>query len=376
MMDAIRTRAVYPEEIPLVRGIIERAFKTEDDVDLFDCIAARDREVVPEGIRVALAGETPVACAVVLLRDVMTPRGLVKGAVLTLVGCEPDCQGRGYGGATVRDALQYMSGLGCAVAVLYGHHSYYPRFGFALVMPRVTTTVTISPDSVNSPSEVALRPATDADIPAVSELYARTLGLYSCSVARPEEPWIWSYRRTSRCRTMVLGEALGYVLVEPEVDAPALHVPEAAVDRPGDAAALLQALCSMARSGGLRELKIGLPPGEPLVKEAVRRGAACAVLPPGAGMAAVLDWRAVLPPDYRVVESGLTCRGEAVLEAGRDALTRLVLGTESASDLAESSQVQFSGSMTRRRETDVLASLVRDFPTGFPRWFIAPFWYG
>jgi len=375
MTSTIRARAALLEEISLVRGIIERAFKTEDDVDLFDHIVAHDTPVVPEGIRVALAGETPVACAVALQRDVMTPHGLVKGAVLTLVGCEPDYQGRGYGSAAVRDALTHATRLGRAMAILYGHPTYYPRFGFVPVMPRVATTLAVGSDRFESCAEVALHPMTDWDIPAVSALYARTLGLYSCAVARPEEPWVWNYRRTSRCRTLVFGQVSGYALVEPELDAPVLHVPEAAVDRPADAAGLLQALCDAAASGGFRKLKIGAPPGEPLVKEAIRQGASCEVLPPGGGMAVILDWEAVLPPGYRVAESGLARGDTIVLEADRGALTGLVLGTQTASELVASSQARFPDQRPGAGHVEA-EMLARDFPRDFPKWFTAPFWYG
>ncbi len=363
------------EEIPLVRGIVGRAFKKEDDVDLFDYIVTHDTPVVPEGIRVALAGEMPVACAIVLAKDVMTPRGLVKGTVLTLVGCDPDHQRRGYGSAAVRDALDYAADQGSAIAILYGDPAYYGRFGFASVMPRVTTTLAIASDCSKPPAKTALRPMTERDVPAISALYARTLGPCSCAVARPEESWVWHFRRTSRCRTLVLGQVSGYALVEPELNGSALRVPEAAVDRPADAAGLLQALCGTAASGGFRELKIGAPPDEPLVKEAVRQGAACEVLPPRSGMAIILNWTAVLPSGYRVAGSGLARGDTIVLEADRGALTRLVLGTQTASELVASSQARFPirGPGARSDDADALAL---DFPRGFPRWFIAPFWYG
>lgn len=102
------------EDHPAIRDIIARAFDTEDEANLWDYLEAHDPAFRPEGIRLATVNGRPVACTVVLKRQIWTRRGWVAGAVITLVACHPEYQGRGLGSESVRDALRYLSAEGLA----------------------------------------------------------------------------------------------------------------------------------------------------------------------------------------------------------------------------------------------------------------------
>jgi hypothetical protein len=85
-------------------------------------------------LRPALGSEYPRVCG--WLR-------LTKGSWSHARLCCPEGCGCRYGGATVRDALAYMAAQGLAVGLLYGHPEYYPRLGFAPVLPAQLTTLAV-----------------------------------------------------------------------------------------------------------------------------------------------------------------------------------------------------------------------------------------
>lgn len=67
------------EDHPAIRDIIARAFDTEDEANLWDYLEAHDPAFRPEGIRLATVNGRPVACTVVLKRQIWTRRGWVAG---------------------------------------------------------------------------------------------------------------------------------------------------------------------------------------------------------------------------------------------------------------------------------------------------------
>ncbi|MGE5674741.1 MAG: hypothetical protein ACM3XM_12870, partial [Mycobacterium leprae] len=72
-------RSSCPSDYPILRSVMERAFKTPDEAALWDYILASDPALRPEQIRVATEGERPVACTMVLPRLLHTRRGWLPG---------------------------------------------------------------------------------------------------------------------------------------------------------------------------------------------------------------------------------------------------------------------------------------------------------
>lgn len=384
------TRAARHEEFGAVRGVIDRAFPTEDEARLWDHLVAHDPALQPDCVRVATMDNQPVACVVALPREVRARTGLVPGAIVTLVACEPDYQGHGYGGAAVRDALAWMAARGLAHGVLYGHPTYYPRFGFVPVLPEWQTDLPVEPapepgaaaaesdaapntaDLPTAPGLVApLHESDDADLSDLSRLYVERVGTAPCSVARGTDAWLWRPRDPARHLILVAPDRASYAFVTPDAEHYALTVHEAAAADLAASRRLLAALQGEARTRGMARLRLAMPPDHTLVRLALLAGATQTYRPAGAGMAMITRWDRVLPPRYRVDDAGLWYGWIHMLRAGRRHLTELVLGYRSVDDLLLSPACALP-------DGDVgvhLAQLREDFPPLYPRWSLAPFWF-
>lgn len=371
-------RGAAHEEYPLVREILARAFKTEDEAFLWDFLVQHDPSLRPEMVRVAVLDGRPVACTVLLPRQVRTRQGWAPGAIVTLVGCLPELQGKGYGGATVREAVAYMQEHGMAVGVLFGHPDYYPRFGFAPVLPWYETLLTaeaagrtVGPGgkaargdapSVEGCALVSVEPA---DYTALTALYGEAHATNPCGVARTGDPWAWTLRHPDRNQLLTLPDRQGYAFVGDGKDG-VLPVHEAAATDLPAARRLLAALGAEATDRGLAKLKLALPSDHLLVQLARFLGASHTIHAAGPGMAVITDWSPVLPPGYRVSAEGLYGDGALVVRADRASLTQLALGYRSIDDLLLDEGVTVTGDAGRLRG---------DFPPLCPKWALEPFWY-
>lgn len=415
----VETRAARRDEFPAVRDVICHAMKAEDEGAMWEYLVAFDPALRPEGVRVAVAGGRPVACAVVLPRRVRTRTGWVDGAEMTLVACHPDYQGRGYGGAAVRDALAYMAGAGLALAVFYGVPEFYPRFGCAPVLPSLGTFLPV-PEASGPPladggtaasggvpggGGSTLVPATEADLPALTELYDEQVAAYPCAVGRTAEPWLWRVRNPDAYALLTLPDRLGYAFVSWRAEeADYLLVLEAAARGADAARRVLAGLMAEARSRKLARLRILMPPDHVLARLARVLGAEQVYRPASAGMAAVTRWSPLLPPGYQVVArrraaradggrdldavEGLARGGRLVLRADRRALTQLVLGYRGVDDLLLAGAAELAGRRDGQEPVSAASedhhpegtaadsdALRRDFPALFPRYAYAPFYY-
>jgi putative acetyltransferase len=209
-------RGARREEYDEVRNILLEAFRTDDEARLWDYLTLHDPALKPEHVRLALAGERPVACTVVLPRRVSTPRGIVPGAVVTLVACRPEYQRKGFGGATVKSALEHMAEHGLALGVLYGHPTYYPRFGFVPVLSRVLVTAQV--DLLPSAGGPDLRPALPEDAEWMNCLYESQLASCPCTTIRSADSWMWQPRNPSKLHLLVTHGSAGYAFVQPSED--------------------------------------------------------------------------------------------------------------------------------------------------------------
>lgn len=342
----IAVRGATQADYPQIREILTRAFRTDDECRLFDHLVAHDPAVRPDLIRVAIADGRPVACTMLVPRQIRTPRGWVPGAIVTLVACHPDYQGKGYGGATVRDAVRVMAAEGMAVGQLFGHPEYYPRFGFVAVIPHLDTML---PVPGNTPAGV-LRPAVPEDIPAMQVLYESQVAVYPLNTNRCPEPWTWFSRNPDRFTVLILPDRRGYAFVDAQPDSEHLYVCEAGAADEAAAGTLTVGLLAEAARCGKRVVRTQMPGDHPVTRELLRQGATQKRRPPGPGMAIINDWSAVLPAGYTVTDDGLLHDGRLVFPAGQRELTELALGLKSV---------------------DVLR---RDFPESHPKWSLEPFW--
>jgi len=371
-------RAATPEDFPALRDILARAFKTDDEANLWDYLLANDPSLTPECVRVAVRDGAPVACTVVLPRELRGREGWVPGAIVTLVACDPDFQRQGFAGLTVRDGIRFMTEKGMALGMLYGHPEYYPRFGFVPVLPGYRTTI---PSYAFLNPEVELDRATPDDFPVVAALYAEQTGFYPCAVARTAEAWLWTPRNGDDNAVLTLPDRSGYAVVTVEHEHGHLWVHEAGARDVQAARHLLAGLCADARSRGFEIVALGMPPDHLLARLAMlsaeqmpsrlRFGKTTfeqnywAASP---GMAVVTHWEPLLPVGYDVTEEGLLRAKRLVLQTDRRSLTELVLGYRGLDDLLLSGYGRLSGS---KSDADAIR---KDFAPGFPKWSLAPFW--
>ena len=358
----IETGPARRDEFSRIREIVERAFASSDEPDLWDYLVEHDATMTPNCIRVARLGGRIVACTVVLPRSLRSRRRLVPGAIVTLVACDPDHAGQGYGSASVRDAVDFMRGTACAVGILYGHPTYYPRFGFVPVFPRASTRLRardISPDTA-----AAFRPLQDSDLIWALELFGHQLGGFPGAVRRSTAPWEWHPRGSA---LVVAGvEFHGYALVTFNIQDSSLRLHEGACAA-GHEEALLAGLGRLAGEKGMATVDLGLPPEHPLALRARALGADTEITPPSAGMAVVLDWHPLLPPGYRVENGALLYGERRVLNGTASLLTALALGSVDLAADPEAADIHIAAGFRPK--------LLQDFPVRFPHWSLEPFWF-
>lgn len=361
----ISVRPALQNDFPVIRDILGAAFK-HDEVDLWDYLAAHDTSMTPARVIVADGPDgTPVACTVYLPRRIRLAGGRwVPGAVVTLVACRPDLQGKGYGGATVQGALDAMAREGLAVGILYGHPGYYPRFGYAPVLPHTHRTLKVDPAINGQP----LVTATPDDLPTLAAFFYAHMATFPCAVDRPLEPWAWQPRKAEGPHLMLLPDGQAYAGVGIHAKESRLGVSEAGAASPEAGNRLLDSLIAHARAHDLAEVRLMLPPEHLLCRLAALRGASMLQVPASPGMAAITDWEAVLPSGYTVSNGTLLHDASPVLKATTHSLTQLALGYRSIHDLLLSPD-------TTLADPGALLSLEQDFPTRTPHWSLEVFWH-
>jgi GNAT superfamily N-acetyltransferase len=327
-------------------------------------------------VRVAVLDGRPVACTVILPRQVIIRGRPVQGAAVTLVGCLPEHQKKGFGGATVESALAFMGQNGMGIGVLYGHPTYYPRFGFAPVIARMATTIPVG-DCLSSAT--ALRPAIQKDYAWMLDLFKQQFA-YPCSPQRTSEPWVWQPRNPAALRVMAMSDESGYAFVHGSAiqsstspEEKILYVAEAAC-KEKSAAALMEGLAGMAKDAGASTVRFALPPDHPISRFAFALGGEQIRRPATAGMAAVTQWSAVLPDGYSVSEGALRIEGKPLLYAGRLLLTQLACGYYDIDDLLLLSSTGRDVQPDVSLEVGDLKRLRLEFPKSFPKWSEEPYW--
>ena len=372
-----KARGAHQHEYESIGALLGRVFGP-DEADLWWYLIRHDPTFAPDQTVVAECDGEVRACTVVAPREVRTRAGVVPGAVITLVACDRAYRRRGLGAATVRGALELCAARGWGAAMLYGIPSYYPRFGFVPALPRLATELTVdralaaAARPADGP-DGELRELCEADLGAVCDLYEGSVADTLWSVRRTPDPWIWRFRGDYRRRILVLDAAGGdsvdaYARANRPPAASVLTVSEAAAPTDEAAAGLLRALARSAQSVGRSQLRLTLPFTARLARLALACGAVQTYQPPTSGMVAVVDWSAVLPQGWSVVDGRLARGGRPVLRADREHLVALAGGILDPAVLPSLAGARLEGD-----EAD-WAALRRDFAPAPARWAEAPYW--
>jgi putative acetyltransferase len=124
----MKIRDEKPDDRPAVFAVNEAAFGRPDEAALVDALRAAGAAVV------SLVAETDDGEIVghILFSEATLepPRPIADVIALAPVAVRPGLQRGGVGSALIEEGLRRCAKLGYGAAVLLGHPSYYPRFGF------------------------------------------------------------------------------------------------------------------------------------------------------------------------------------------------------------------------------------------------------
>ncbi|UNO42298.1 N-acetyltransferase [Streptomyces sp. MST-110588] len=126
-MDIWQVRPETSADIPAVRRVNLAAFETAAEADLVDALRRDPAARLPGLSYVAEAADGTVAAHALLTRCHV---GEASAVALAPCAVLPEWQKRGVGGAVIRALLDAARAAGERTAIVLGHPSYYPRFGF------------------------------------------------------------------------------------------------------------------------------------------------------------------------------------------------------------------------------------------------------
>ena len=188
------------------------------------------------------------------------------------VGTHPFHRKKGYAAALVSDTVEYMRSEGYDLSLLFGIADFYPRFGYASVLPSYECALSIDalPSPKAGPSVRKFRPA---DLPAVMDLHRRYAMAQLGSMERNEAYWRYAEGRwNSYLLVTERRKPIGYVEMS---GGPRPQIVEAALPERID---VYQRILSqgghVAREHLGREIALQLPPSHPLVEYCRSLGAA------------------------------------------------------------------------------------------------------
>lgn len=131
-MEGVIVRAETPADYEAVREVVNMAFPDdeEDIAALIDALRAQP-DYTPE---LSLVAEVDGAIVGHIMftdaRIETTDGGVIPAKSLGPLAVHPDCQGQGVGTQLGTEGLEACRRLGHRIAVVIGHSTYYPRFGF------------------------------------------------------------------------------------------------------------------------------------------------------------------------------------------------------------------------------------------------------
>jgi GNAT superfamily N-acetyltransferase len=220
----------------------------------------------------------------------------------------PKKQGQGYGGNCLNQALMMVGARGVPAVFLWGIPAFYPKYGFAPLLPRYQTKLT--QDRLRKISDLPggkFRPLQDeTDLRAIAALYDSRAGELWL---QPQRTWQWWVERLAEmgCEQAELQEVpfskkenllvwensdqkiAGYLYAQPEIGKKQLVITEAAASDCANAQAMVENLVNHYLTVG-QTLIIRGTPDHYLNMAAYRLGGTHLNPAPLAGMIKVLDW--------------------------------------------------------------------------------------
>lgn len=129
-MSHVEVRRIDPRPEPAVGAVVRTAFGGDEEYELIE--ALRDDPAWVDALSLGAFVDGELAGHVLLTRAAVAE---VAAALLAPLAVAPESQGCGVGGVLVRAGLAAARDEGFEIALVLGHPSYYPRFGFEPALP-------------------------------------------------------------------------------------------------------------------------------------------------------------------------------------------------------------------------------------------------
>ncbi len=130
-MEGVIVRPETPADYDAVREVLDRAFHDSPDSEsgLVEALRAQS-DYTPELSLVAEIDGAIVGHIMFTDARIETDSGVVPAKSLGPLAVHPDWQQKGIGTQLGKEGLEACRRLGHRIAVVIGHSTYYPRFGF------------------------------------------------------------------------------------------------------------------------------------------------------------------------------------------------------------------------------------------------------
>ena len=253
-------------------------------------------------ISVAAGGEAVSRLRVIRYDMRLAGAWVAMGGIAEVV-THPRHRGQGYAARLLRAAVDFMREERYAVSLLFGIADFYHRFGYTPVLPEYSVAVATAA-AERLPAAAAVRPARAGEEGPLLALYTRVNAGRNGTVRRTEAAFVplpdpgdswWVHPR----RILVAeaaGEPAGYAILHGnperlrvlELGVPAEHVATAG-------ASLVAALAQEAAQRRIEQIRLPLPPDEPLAAFLRRIGCRVEITYPanGDGMGRVVHLEAL-----------------------------------------------------------------------------------
>ena len=137
--DVTLIRPEQPDDVGIVRELNDQAFGRPDEGRLVDAVRKRTEptiSLVAVDENAADADARVIGHVLFSQVTIESPRATVTAIGLGPIAVRPDRQRSGIGTELIQHGLQRCREAGYPIAVVLGHPSYYPRFGFSLARTR------------------------------------------------------------------------------------------------------------------------------------------------------------------------------------------------------------------------------------------------
>ncbi len=187
----MKVHAARPSEYDAVIEMVERRFDPGDGAPrIVDATLRNDPRFRPEHLRVVEAEGKLAGMMLFIDRMVRIGSAKVRCGIVAPVATDRVYEGRGVASLVMRDALDWATGQGYQLSMLWGHTWLYPRYGYAPGLKSYDVILSAQLKPVGD-TGYTMRAATAADAPSLAVCYHVSTATTTMAEIRSDEPWEW-----------------------------------------------------------------------------------------------------------------------------------------------------------------------------------------